>query len=64
MTNKNTSHADNAALSKKHRSEASTTSNPDPVEQNITGLEPGGGVPPEETPPGEGSMSQDQGHEE
>ena len=44
--------------------EASSTSNPDPVEQTITGLEPGGGVPPGETPPGEGSMSQDQGHQE
>lgn len=41
-----------------------STSNPDPVEQKITGLEPGGGVPPGETPPGEGSMSQDQGHDE
>lgn len=44
--------------------ESGATSNPDPVKQKITGLEPGGGVPPGETPPGEGSMSQDQGHEE
>lgn len=44
--------------------DAVATSNPDPLEQKITGLEPGGGVPPGETPPGEGSMSQDQGHEE
>jgi hypothetical protein len=44
--------------------EAGATSNPDPVTQKITGLEPGGGVPPDETPPGEGSMSQDQGHDE
>ncbi|WP_373458079.1 DUF6480 family protein [Paeniglutamicibacter psychrophenolicus] len=44
--------------------DASSTSNPDPVEQKITGLEPGGGVPPGETPPGEGSMSHDQGHDE
>lgn len=44
--------------------EATATSNPDPEEQLITGLEPGGSVPPGETPPGEGSMSQDQGHGE
>ncbi|PRB72634.1 DUF6480 family protein [Arthrobacter sp. MYb213] len=44
--------------------DAGASSNPDPVNQKITGLEPGGGVPPGETPPGEGSMSQDQGHDE
>lgn len=41
-----------------------SSANPDPLSGKITGLEPGGGVPPGETPPAEDQMSRDQGHEE
>ena len=38
--------------------------NPNPADETITGLTPGGGVPPGETPPASAQTAVDRGREE